>query len=349
MICPIMAHIEPRTRKDGSTAYRARVSIPTATGYSTLKQTFDSHSEAVAWAAKAESGKLEGASAGAATVGKMLEAYYEGHAGQTRSAKWNLLRVKQVQADPLGKVRVDLLVPQDIIGWRDRRLKAVSPSTVAREWNLLSGAFTWAIEALRWKIEHPMRGSWIAKQKPKGGPPRDRLPEPDEITRLKHAASHPSATATSLTIEMFLFGCYTGMRSGEMLGLRWEDVNLTGKTAKVTGQADGGRKTAAAVRTVALSDSAISVLKRVAAAFNRKDVVFPITAENRDALWRKLCKMAEVEDLHFHDSRHYAATTMAQKLDAFALARQLGIADLRVIRDTYYNRSASDVASDLNK
>jgi integrase len=62
----------------------------------------------------------------------------------------------------------------------------------------------------------------------------------------------------------------TGMRRGEALGLRWTDVNLDQATARVVQQVlvENGTvvvhqpKTAAGIRTIALTPSAVAVLRR---------------------------------------------------------------------------------------
>ena len=60
---------------------------------------------------------------------------------------------------------------------------------------------------------------------------------------------------------------------------------------------------------------------------------------------RKCVKRAAVQDLHYHDTKHEAATRLSGFLDVLALSHALGTKDVRLLRDTYYNNDASRSAS----
>jgi integrase len=67
-----------------------------------------------------------------------------------------------------------------------------------------------------------------------------------------------------------------------------------------------------------------------------------------DALFRKARNALMIPDLHFHDSRAEALTRLARKVDVMTLARISGHKDLRVLLETYYRESASDIAARLD-
>ncbi len=74
----------------------------------------------------------------------------------------------------------------------------------------------------------------------------------------------------------------------------------------------------------------------------KSDVVWGSTA----GAWHPRCEAARVggvDGVTFHDSRHAAATAMAEKLTALELARVLGHRDLRATMG-YYNEKASALA-----
>lgn len=72
-----------------------------------------------------------------------------------------------------------------------------------------------------------------------------------------------------------------------------------------------------------------------------------MTDSQRDALWRKARDRSGVEDLHFHDLKHEAATRLAGFIDVIALSHAIGTKDLKLLRDTYYNNDASRIAHSL--
>jgi len=75
--------------------------------------------------------------------------------------------------------------------------------------------------------------------------------------------------------------------------------------------------------------------------------VFTVKDASFDTLWRKLRDKCEIEDLHFHDSRHEACTRLARKLEVLDLARMIGHKDLRSLM-VYYNATASEIANRLD-
>jgi integrase len=56
--------------------------------------------------------------------------------------------------------------------------------------------------------------------------------------------------------------------------------------------------------------------------------------------------MADIENLHFHDTRHEAITRLANNVDVLDLARIVGHKDLSMLM-VYYNKSTSDIAKKL--
>jgi integrase len=95
-------------------------------------------------------------------------------------------------------------------------------------------------------------------------------------------------------------------------------------------------------RRVPLSPDARAILDALPPA----DPVFGLSSGILDALWRKCCKRALVDGLHFHDLRALAVTRLAKKLDLITLARMVGHKDLRMLQ-VYYRESAEDIADKL--
>jgi integrase len=83
--------------------------------------------------------------------------------------------------------------------------------------------------------------------------------------------------------------------------------------------------------------------------FSMPPYIVGINDSQRDALWRKARNQAGVEDLHFHDTKHEAATRLSKYIDVLALSHAIGTKDIRLLRDTYYNNDASRIATLLPK
>lgn len=241
-----------------------------------------------------------------------------------RGEKWEVNRLNLLGRDPLAEVRLPVLDQPDIAQWRDRRLKSVSSASVNREWNLLSGVFTTAINEWRMLERHPMKG---VKRPPKGKA-RDRLPSDQEIEALRFVMGDHGNTIVSRVFLVFCFCIETGLRLGEAVTL---DA-ITGRVARLEKTKNGDD------REVPLSPEAV----RLWDAYGP----FGVTAQQVDIHFRKSCAKAGIVDLHFHDSRHMAVTRLSKKLGVLELARAIGHRNLGQLM-TYYNPSAEDIARKL--
>jgi integrase len=153
--------------------------------------------------------------------------------------------------------------------------------------------------------------------------PRVPTPEPKAFTRDEVRRIMISAEAERLGPLIFL-ALMTGLRLGELLGLRWDDIDLAEgmlrvqRTRRRTGTV-AEPKTAAGRRTVTLPPTAVDLLRehrdqqgrerRAAAAWEDAATVF-VTSEGRplghrfvQRIWYRVLKRAKVESRGFHHLR----------------------------------------------
>ena len=250
-----------------------------------------------------------------------------------RGVRFEQLRLEALAADPVGAIRLADLRPADLAAWRDRRLASVSAGTVIREMVLLSAVLSQARREWGLLDRNPLADV----RRPPAPAPRTRLPTAADFEALALSAGDDLQHATARAFHAFRFGCATAMRAGEIVGLRWDRVDLDKRVAHLPRTKNGS------ARDVPLSSEAVALLQ----ALPRLDPVFQLTTGQLDALWRKLRARAGVVGLTFHDSRAYAISTLARRVDVLTLARISGHRDIALLSRVYYRESAAEIAARL--
>ena len=161
---------------------------------------------------------------------------------------------------------------------------------------------------------------------------------------------------------LFWVAVTTGLREGEIVGLKWSDVDWTGRQLGIQRQIQRLRgrglvfsepKTAAGRRVIALGVTTIEKLRmhqdyqlveRQAAgdSWKENDMIFPSSTgtpmdpSNLYHNFKRLLKVAGLPDVRFHDLRHTAATLMLQNgIHPKVVQERLGHSDISMTLNTY--------------
>ena len=129
------------------------------------------------------------------------------------------------------------------------------------------------------------------------------------------------------------------MRASEIKGLTWDRVFLSDRYVALLETKNGTK------RNVPLSKRAMELIGYLKGIDSKR--VFTVNDASFDTLWRKLRNRCEIDDLHFHDSRHEACTRLARKIEVLDLARMIGHKDLKSLM-IYYNATATEIANRLD-
>ncbi|MEP0357053.1 tyrosine-type recombinase/integrase [Paraglaciecola sp.] len=171
-------------------------------------------------------------------------------------------------------------------------------------------------------------------------------PEPftkNEITKILAALETPYR-------QFFQFAIWTGLRTGELLGLRWQDIDLDNGLAHIRTNITQGKekepKTKGSIRKVELLPGAIEALKSIINSKyydNYRVFVDPKTKTTykyadglRKYIWIPALKAAGVKYRYPYQCRHtFASTMLSQGRNPMWVASQMGHADWGMIRKTY--------------
>ena len=134
---------------------------------------------------------------------------------------------------------------------------------------------------------------------------------------------HGRAGTLSRLQEIIVFAIATGLRQGEILNLRWSQVDLFRKTITILEQKNKDHD------TLPLNEKALKVLRARAKLRSLQcDNVFfngtgnPIDARNLLRAFYAAVKRAGIAHLRFHDLRHTFATRLVQrKVDIYAVQK----------------------------
>lgn len=307
-------------------------------------RTFATKKEAQAWAARRETELLMatavGSDASPHTLAEALTRYAKEISPTHKGQDWEIVRLRSFSKQalfPRDRWLHEITV-KELMAWRDARLASVSAGAVLREISLLSSVFEAARRQWLWIAENPVH----SLVKPRAPASRDKLLTRTEIRQvlraLKHnpQADHPTLVTQTVAIA-FVLGLRTGMRASELCGLTWDRVYPGYVRLPVTKNGTA--------RDVPISKKAARIIGKMRSWDEKR--VLALDPRTLDALFRKAKKAAGIENVVFHDTRHWAATQLGKKLPILDLCRAFGWKNPKMAM-VYYNRSAADIAQLLN-
>jgi integrase len=238
----------------------------------------------------------------------ILRYYVQTISPTKRSYKTEIYRIKAL-SEILGDLPLDSITPMHVVAFRDQRLATEHPripgqtlatSTVKLELMLLSHVFSTAIT--EWGMEH-LVNPVLKVRKPKAPPGRcRRLSTTEERKLLRAAIRHPNREFYAVIVLALETAC----RQGEILSMRWEHVSWTKRTVLLPLTKNGD------AREVPLSRKAYSILHDH---LERKGEgrIFEYSTAGIKSTWRSFCDGLQLENLHFHDLRHCAISSLLER------------------------------------
>lgn len=251
----------------------------------------------------------------------------------------------------LGRVPLAKLTPQHVQKFMNDKLAAgLSARTVQYLRAVLRRALS---QALRWNLV--ARNVATLVDAPKMKRKAVRVMSPDEVTLFLEALRGQRFEA------LLILAISTGLRQGELLGLRWVDVDLAASVVHVRHgiQRLNGKltltepKTERSRRTIRLPQIATRALQtqrarqseeRLAAGERWSDLGFvfatsigtPLDARNLTRHFARILKRAGLAGFRFHSLRHSCASLLlTQHVPARAVMELLGHSEIRLTLDTY--------------
>jgi integrase len=252
----------------------------------------------------------------------------------------------------LGKVLLKDLRPDQVQFLYTSKLKnGVSPRTTQMIHAVIHRALNHALQ-----LGLVVRNVSDSVTRPKVPRKEMQTLEDYEVRRLIEAAESPQMEV------MFWVAVTTGLRQGEILGLKWSDLN--GETRRIHIQRQVQRrageglvfcepKSASGRRVIVLGQSIIEKLRsykntqekdrmRMGNKWQENDLIFPspigtpLDPSNVVKAYKRSLEKAGLPKLRFHDLRHTAATLMLQEdINPKIVQERLGHSDISLTLNTY--------------
>lgn len=309
-------------------------------GFPDATKSFTTRIEAEKWARSIESEMDKGlyvdvSEAQRNTLRDLIERYIAEVTPSMKGATDDTIRLRAISRKSIAQLSMTNLSATRIAAYRDERLKEVSAGTVIRELTYLSAIINHARREWGIHVPNPLQ----LVRKPPSPQARSRVLSEEEVAKLLDALE-PSGRRNQWTKPAVQLALATAMRRGELLALRWENLDLTARTAFLPDTKNGDS------RTVPLSSVAVQVLASLPRHIS--GVVFPINAFTLDAAFKRGLLRANLTGVRFHDLRRTAITLIAKKLpNIIELAAVSGHKSLMVLK-RYYHPKPQDLALKLD-
>jgi integrase len=253
----------------------------------------------------------------------------------------------------LGHIELRKLTPRDVQAFESKlSSKGMKPAGVEVAHNTLSGALKYAL-----RMEVVWRNVVQSVTPPKV---ERKEVEPPEITIVRRILETARGKEHPLYPCLHLIA-YTGVRRGEALGLRWQDVNLEVGSiciSQTLGRSLAGLifqppKTNAGRRVIDLDDETVAVLRahqgqqllhkaQLEGVYKDQGLAFahplghPINPMAVTRAYQSLAKKAGLEGANIHSLRHFhASVTLQAGQSIVTVSKRLGHASTSITADIY--------------
>lgn len=252
--------------------------------------------------------------------------------GKIQLGKLTTLELQKLYKKLLSKGRVDRIEAKG-------QPKGLSPKTVRNIHQVISSAMDFA------------RSQKLIAVNPADSCALPKL-EHREMKTLpaEQLASFLREAKESGVFEMYYIELATGLRRGELLGLKWEDLDLEQGTLRVQRQVsringevvEAPLKTKNSYRTISLGGDAVGILNEQRKKCGGSEYVFPsptggpISPDSVIQMLHRVLKRAGLPKVRFHDLRHTFATVALQNgVDIKTVSGMLGHYSAGFTLDTY--------------
>lgn len=305
--------------------------------------------------AQARRGELGGVARSRVTLAEAADEwldYVENDRQRKRSTVTDYKHMVDRIKDKLGSHRLSDVTPELLEAYRDELIgKGLANRTINKYLIVLNGIFQRAMKTHRLPA-NPMR---LVEKRPRQKSAGIDVYSREEVMALVRAAESEQDAAIYLT------AAFTGLRMGELLALRWRDVDFPLDSVHVRRSFTGGHEDtpkSGRERTVPMSDEVSQALARLSqrAAFTAADdLVFcgalggHLMGSDLRLRYKAAARTAELRELRFHDLRHTFGTHAIRTADSREVMEWMGHQDLKTTQIYLSFKPQADAAKRISE
>ncbi|WP_229420510.1 site-specific integrase [Pseudoduganella albidiflava] len=139
---------------------------------------------------------------------------------------------------------------------------------------------------------------------------RDRRPTADELTKLKAHFKEKLRQRIPMP-DLIDFAVATAMRLGEIIALRWQDLDERHRTIIIRDRKHPQEKIGNDQEVPLLGEAFDIVLRQPRN--SGEDRIFPVTEGSVSTIFPRACNALGIEDLRFHDLRHEGVSRLFEQ------------------------------------
>lgn len=290
---------------------------------------------------------------------------------KTSTAKrYKILYNNQIKGK-LGHRKISKVTKIDIRDWvkdlsengkNKRTNKPLAPKTVKNALSLLSSMYNYARDDLEIVEKNPCDHVKVPKASKKYKIQKDFYNEREliDLITLLHHEMEDDRCITHATIVLLIL--FTGIRAGEAMGLRWEDINMDNKTMQIRrerlcvheiGVIEDTPKTNESIRDISIPSHVVDMLKSLRAYQGRCGATMgdeyhdsgyvattvtgsPQHPNNTYRWYKRFLKRYNLKDATLHDLRHtHVAMLSSMGVKIIDVSKRLGHTNTRITQEVY--------------
>ncbi|HEY2334385.1 MAG TPA: tyrosine-type recombinase/integrase [Solirubrobacterales bacterium] len=262
-------------------------------------------------------------------------------------------RMKKVFGEKFGaRVKLEDVTPEMVEGFRDALVaEDLSDRTVNKYLTVLHGLFVWA------QRRHKLPANPVANVERRPHAKRGNI----DVFSREEVLALVRAAASGQDGTIFLTAAFTGLRLGELLALRWRDVDFTNSAVHVRQSFTNGRvdtPKSGQERVVPMADEVAEALAKLGKREDYTaddDLVFcgakggHLAGHKLRDRYKAALKKAGLRELRFHDLRHTFGSHAIRTADSREVMEWMGHQDLATTQRYLQFKPRQDAARRISE